>query len=276
MDFGIFPFGSPNTQRPIRRCKGAAQLFLLAVYPSALHVRWQRPSSQGQEQGGVRSLAIDVEPEVLWDGRCPAAADLIREWSVRVGFRADWGQITAAAENGSSGMQLIEKVLDPLCVSADDVAMSDCVNHYFLKYRASAAQGRQQGDAIAQEYAPFAARLGLPACTLPTRPDQRQLIARALQDHRTRLLTELSEISAPRLVTVGEEARRVILGLVDTQRDDPPYRSLKASDPSYGQPGSARIDGRSMEWIALVHPNQNAEHWRAANQRWRDQLSTRR
>jgi hypothetical protein len=90
--------------------------------------------------------------------------------------------------------------------------MSDCVNHYFLKYRASPSQPRQQGDAIAQEYEPVAPELGLPACTLPARPEQEQLVAMALRDHRARLLRELSDIQAPRLVTVGEEARQVVMG----------------------------------------------------------------
>lgn len=62
---GTFPFGRPATARPPRPAvDGSARVFVLGVYPSALHIRWARPDVKVH----VQSLAVDDEPEVFWDG----------------------------------------------------------------------------------------------------------------------------------------------------------------------------------------------------------------
>lgn len=65
-----FPFGRPSTPRAPRIPVGQAGLFILGVYPSALHVRWELPewARRGLGIGTVAALAVDDEPSVFWDG----------------------------------------------------------------------------------------------------------------------------------------------------------------------------------------------------------------
>ena len=74
----VFPFGRPATRRPPRRPDVPADLLVLGVYPSALHVRWRRPDGLT-----IGALAIDDEPEVFWNGA--DAALHIERWRSEVG-----------------------------------------------------------------------------------------------------------------------------------------------------------------------------------------------
>jgi hypothetical protein len=66
-----FPFGRPATRRPPRTpVDRTADLVVLGVYPSALHIRWTLPD----RSASVSALAVDDEPTVF---RLPA--DLFRE-----------------------------------------------------------------------------------------------------------------------------------------------------------------------------------------------------
>lgn len=66
---GAFPFGRPNTDRPMRTAgrQTAAAATIVGVYPSAWHVTWRAPSylHASGRTGGVRALAVDVEPTVF-------------------------------------------------------------------------------------------------------------------------------------------------------------------------------------------------------------------
>jgi hypothetical protein len=64
-----FPFGRPSTRRPPREPSGPADLLVLGVYPSALHVRWTTPDGLHT----VGALAVDDEPTVR-----PSAPELVR------------------------------------------------------------------------------------------------------------------------------------------------------------------------------------------------------
>ena len=106
-----FPFGQSATRRPPRRPAGPAELFVLGVYPSALHVRWRRPDAVT-----IGALAVDDEPTVFWDGA--DARQRIDHWGTAVNWCDDWGTISPAGGNGSSGRIVVNEVLAPLCVPA--------------------------------------------------------------------------------------------------------------------------------------------------------------
>ena len=65
--FGTFPFGRPNTPRPMRMSSSVhAKVVVVGVYPSAFHVKWTAPQRLGG--GKIAAMAVDVEPVVFWDG----------------------------------------------------------------------------------------------------------------------------------------------------------------------------------------------------------------
>jgi hypothetical protein len=83
--FGTFPFGRPNTPRPARTA-GRAAATVIGVYPSAFHVEWRAPAHlvAGGRSGRVRALAVDVEPEVFWEG--DGFDERLQAWKTAVGF----------------------------------------------------------------------------------------------------------------------------------------------------------------------------------------------
>ena len=270
----IFPFGQPSTRRPSRRPSGHASLFVLGVYPSALHVRWVPPQWAQDELGvgPVGALAVDDEPTVLWDGADAEAR--VERWREAVGFRqgdgrAEFGHV-APAGNGTSGRSVSRRILAPLDATAKDTWFTDVVDRYFAK---SGGSRRQQADAIAAEYAPFAIRAKRPKAHLPPRPSENELVDIAVERHATRLRRELAEAAAPVIVSLGEEARRVLAALAD-ECGGPPTgrldarRLVGANASHYGEPGTVRIAGHSMTWHALVHPGQRSTSWRALHDDW--------
>lgn len=253
---GRFPFGRPSTERPPRRPRGAARAFVLGVYPSALHVRWACGESF------VQSLAIDVEPTVFWDGA--DAIERVAAWKEAVGFRAEWGTV-ASAGNGTSGDGLNTEILEPLGISPGDVWFSDLVPWFFIKK--GSITRRAQFEAIRDEYAPFAARVGLPAANLPLRLTAPSLCRYSIEQRADHLRRELLESDARVLVTLGEEPRYVVERIADSVGGRV-TRPLKATMTDYEQAGALEVDGREIEWWALKHPGQRDPEWRATHRRW--------
>lgn len=104
-----FPFGSPSTPRPPRRPTEPTELFVLGVYPSALHVHWTPPTWANELQGvkAIGALAVADEPTVFWDGITPAPDDLVAAWKQQVAFKegdgpGQWGHVRQAG-NGTPG-----------------------------------------------------------------------------------------------------------------------------------------------------------------------------
>ena len=207
----VFPFGRPSTPRGPRTPSGQAGLFVLGVYPSALHVRWEPPAWARRDLGisAVAALAVDDEPSVFWDGA--DAVDRVSEWRADVGFlegdeEGRWGRVRPAG-NGTSGRSVVEGVLSPLGIESESTWFSDAVDLFFIK-RAGGGRQRQQADAIAEDYEPFARATGLPSASLPLRPTVADLVDLAVSGHRERLRTELVRSRSPLVVTLGEEVER--------------------------------------------------------------------
>ena len=270
-----FPFGKPSTARPPRTPSGSAELFVLGVYPSALHVRWSPP---GWEQsrlgvGPIGALAVDDEPTVFWDGA--DAQDRIEQWRADVGFRegdanGTWGHVRAAG-NGTSGRSVAERVLAPLGMAAEATWFSDVVDRFFVK--SGNARRREQADAINADYAPFAVEAGLPEARLPSRPGTEELIQLGLAEHSQRLREELTQARAPVVVTLGEEARRVLQGIADSA-GGPPALPLEGrrltgdAGATYGEAGTVTLGDIDAQWYALVHPGQRSPVWTGLHDAW--------
>lgn len=248
---GRFPFGMPATRRPPRGRENGADLFVLGVYPSALHVRWTRPDGEV-----VGALAVDDEPEVFWDG---ADADKrIATWQEAVGWSNEWGKIGAAGGNGSSGRSVVENVLVPLGVSPDRTWFTDCLPTYFVK----AGKG-SQGERIRSVYDEFAAsHAALRPADLPKRPAPSVLVERAIRNEGAGLLGEIRRSGAARIVTLGQEAADVLAEIAELDRVQ------LDCGASYGTARPLAVDHQSFDWIPLTHPGNRTSRWVERHARW--------
>lgn len=249
----------------------------MGVYPSALHIRWTPPDWASSELGvgTIAAVAVDDEPTVFWDGGDARAR--IQLWREAVGFRqgdvdGDWGKVVAAG-NGTSGRSVAKRVVRHLDADAEDCWFSDVVDQFFVK--SGGTKRREQADAIADDYTPFAQAVGLPVASLPARPPAHDLIELALSRHRHRLRAELEEANAPVVVTLGEEARRVLQGIADDS-DGPATLPLErgrisTSPSTYGAPGRVVVGTTDAQWYALVHPGQRQEPCTGWHDAWIEQ-----
>ena len=266
-----FPFGDLSTPRSPRRPQGECKAFVIGVYPSAIHVRWDLPSLASAKYGrSVAALAVADEPTVFWDGAGEAA--LVAAWKQRVGFRegdaaGEWGHVRGVG-NGTSGRPVIDNVLKALGIDAADTWFTDAINEFFVK-RAGALH-RQQGDVLDAVYAPFAAEFGLPTANLPARPTPAALVALSKVDHRDRLRGEFVEAESPVVITLGEEARRVLVGIADSATGVPlaPLAQATMHESSYGEAGRVVIGDTSALWYALAHPGNRDSYWRGLHAAW--------
>jgi hypothetical protein len=266
---GTFPFGRPSTLRPPRRSRAAADAFVMGVYPSALHIQWRLPewarARFGWECRSVGALAVDVEPEVFWDGL--NQDDLVTRWKRQVGWAEGdetgcFGSCTAA-NNGSSGRAVAENVLKPMGITAQDTWFTDCIPWFFIK---SSTSRPQQAEVIQRVYEPVARELGLGFARLPARPNPEDLVDITLREEGARLKTEIAESRTSLLVTLGEEPRRVMCSLAEDVGGSP--RAALKVGPEYGRRGWLRVDGRRTDWYALTHPGNRSSQWAEARDGW--------
>ena len=267
-----FPFGAPSTPRPPREpITGPARVAVVGVYPSALHVRWTLPTWAVERldvASHVTALAIDVEPVVFWDGRDPAAADLVSRWKAAVGFEEGdddgYHGHAVGAMNGMSGVAVGERVLAPLGIDPSETFFTDLVPRFFLKR--SGGSGSAQANRIDDTYTPFARAAELPAASLPNRPTPARLVQLTVTEAASRLRGEIAGAGADLLVTLGEEARWAVAILAD-DAGGPPTSQLRCND-SYGLPGRLRIDDYRARWVALTHPGNRTNAWRGVHDAW--------
>ena len=251
---GRFPFGCPSTRRPPRMPEGQpAELAVLGVYPSALHVRWALPDKSAT----VGALAVDDEPTVFWDGA--DAAERIAAWKAAVNWSDEWGSVGAAGGNGSSGRHVVEHVLKPLGVAPSAVYFTDCLPTYFVKDGAGS-----QAERIRMVYQPFAVQAGLHAADLPPRPRTQELVRRSIVEEGDVLVGQLAESRAPRIVTLGQEAADVFSRITDAES------VALRPDAGYGKPRSVIVAGAQWEWIPLTHPGNRTPAWARRHAVWMD------
>lgn len=243
---------------------GRAEVLVLGVYPSALHIRWTRPR-QTDARPTIASLAVDVEPVVFWDGVTPSPEALLVDWVREVGFDERWGN-ASVGHNGSSGAGLRDDYLSPLGVELVDVAYTDLIPWFFVK----TGKG-SQGDAIAGRYEPWAAEAGAPASSLPRRPSPSTLVGLAASEvRRSGLRREILDLRPSAIVTLGQEAIDGLRAVAD--RTDGGQAVLRPT-ADYGNPGSVEVDAHTFTVVPVVHPGflrqrSPGDPWREAHNRW--------
>ena len=263
--WGLFPFGRPNTVRPARPATRPAKAIVVGVYPSAWHVTWTRPAFAADrgDTGGVRALAVDVEPTVFWDGAVDDFSSRLEAWIDLVGFVAgdepgQHGHVArkSPSANGSSGGKVVRRYLQPMGLEDGDAAFTDVCPVFHVKSagRARTPRKREQGDAIRDEYDAVAPLLGKLACTLPRRIPPARMPTVATENFRQRIANDLIENTAPIVVTLGEEVWATLLKLPELQPRSPVVEFSELYGDRYGETGSLTIAGRTATWLPLVHP----------------------
>ncbi len=220
---------------------GQRQLFILGAYPSAFHVSWRPPSTNGLSQ--IKAIAVDNEPEPFWTGA--DEADRLATWKNAVAFdHARFGDVGLPGFlNGSSGRWVEEQILCPLDTSRADTWITDCLDVYCCS------------DDLRQRLADTYNRVaGLPPWGLPEHPSEDEIVRKALADHTERLRNELTTARPDRIVTLGNAALRVFARLVGHTDENNAPRQLSADSNVYGKPIATRVDGRPVEWLPLAHP----------------------
>jgi hypothetical protein len=259
-DDGLFPFGQPNSVRPLRHAAtGPAQVLLIGVYPSAFHVRWTAPKRLG---GGVAGgLPVDVEPVVFWAGDDDGGAARLARWKETVGFLdgdgpGAHGKVTALS-GGPMGKVLAARYLACLDLTADDCAFTDVHPVYLVHRNGRTGEGRGGGDAIDQEYNDHVAELGKQPSHIPTRRTSVPDFVRAASTRfRPRIVADVEEANAPVVVTLGDEAMQVLLTIDELEPNAPASTlpELKAAG-LYGSSCELTVNDRRVRWMPLAHPN---------------------
>lgn len=247
---GVFPFGQPVVT-VAQRDRNPRPVFVLGVYGSAVHAQWLDPDGNQR----VKALAVASEPEPFWRGE--NAAEIV----ARIQMPATAGVLVAAEKrfNGASGRALDELILAPLGLRRALTWLCDLVPH-------SCANPRQLA-AIAQEYTPLAAQLGLPPASVPPVP------ATFADSHRAQAIAaELAESTASLLILLGDDPIRHFLHFYDRRHGR--LGDFGRSVDSYGQLHRVSIDGRRIQVLPLAHPRQIARlgqastRWHELHQAW--------
>lgn len=238
-----FAFGKPLL--PVKvRSRGRRRVFVIGVYPSALHARWVAPDRKTIS----RAIAIDNEPEPFWKGE--DAAERISQINVSIPRAAGNLIEPGSAFNGPSGIALDRSYLGPMGFMRRDCWITDLQNVYL----ANAGQ-------IAVINGPYARMMhvGLPAASLPER---KGTLASLPEERMQELRSEFEESESELVITLGNEPIKVLkLGA-----------SLRQED--YGTRRSVRLFDRQVDHLPLVHPRQSgglgshSASWRTVHARW--------
>ena len=259
---GTFPFGQPvRGRRPV--ISESRPLFILGAYPSALHVKWEPPYA-GR---AIKAMAIDNEPDFFWDGHDPDEKKAIAAWAEAVGYRSPWGRIEPARRfNGSSGLWVNRNILEPMDFSRKMVWLSDCLDAYRCSERLA--------DALRDKYNPLATQHGWKIADLEPHPNEREIVAEALAQHRDRLVAEITSAIPEIVVTLGNAALRVFRRLISASSECPTKLSSQSNE--YGRRSRVRlITGHAVDWIPLAHPAAPPSY-QTAHREWAERIRKKR
>ena len=231
-----FPFGQPVValrQPPL----SDAAVFVLGVYPSAVHARWLYPD------GGVRvvALAVASEPELFWRGE--NAAEIISAISVPAGA----GRLEPAGLglNGSYGLALDKHYLAPLGLTRRLAWLC----HLLPESRLHSGQAA----AIEERYASVACAHRLPAATVPPMP------SRYASDERVEeIAAEFIASGATTLLTLGDAPLKEFVARLGLHRNTS-LAAFGKTPGDYGKRHSVTLRGKRFELLPLVHLREAAQ-----------------
>ena len=233
-----FPFGQPV--QPVSCGQpGNRDCLVIGSTPSSLCMRWRVPGGKL-----VQGFAIDNEPSPFWDGHDQDA--LLKIWKQTVCWQPTWGDVGPTRQNGHHGQWLNQQVLIPLGVSRDRV----CATTLIDTFHANEATRHR----IDEHYRPFIDRLGLRPCALANQLSNSDLTREAVTTQRDRLLALMQSAAVQTMVTLGTASYKVVLELLGPAAAQVPT-SLLGDGPTYGQPQTIILNGRSLRWYAFVSPS---------------------
>jgi hypothetical protein len=215
---GIFPFGE-EVRKVEQKDRTPKQVFILGVYASAVHARWENADGKTV----VQALAVASEPYIFWRG--DRADEIIQKIQIPPAL----GNLVPAAKqfNGPSGIALDDLIIKPLGINREDTWLCDLVPH--------SCMNPAQKKTIEKNYLPLVDKFDLPLPTLPPVPGK-------LTDQVSRkgILDEIEESQAKVLVLLGDKPIQWFLKYyVDTW--------IRLSDfPQYGQLHPVEIKGRNI------------------------------
>jgi hypothetical protein len=240
-----FPFGrAVKPVVPVAR--GHRRVFVLGVYPSAVHAAWTEPDGSRWP-----ALAIDNEPEPFWTG--VGAEELVGAVAREVPKEVGHLEPAAHEHNGASGIALDELYLRRL--GPDGMDRRDCwITDIVQSYLANEGQLAR----IAASYEKWVEAGLVPPANLARRHG---LLSTLPPGREESLRSELEEASPDLVVTLGAEPLRC-LGLGGLDRT------------TYGSVSDASILGLRVRLLPLVHPRQagrlgkSSPEWEAVHREW--------
>ena len=112
-----YPFGE-TVKRVVQQDRTPKKVFVLGVYASAVHARWQK--------GGKTicpALAVASEPRIFWDGNLEEAKEIISK--IAIPKEAGTLEPAGAHLNGPSAKVLDEHILGALGYTRADAWLCD-------------------------------------------------------------------------------------------------------------------------------------------------------
>ena len=254
----IFPFG--KELRPlVQEDRTPKKIFILGVYASAVHARWQK-------DGKVicQALAVASEPRIFWDGNTEEAKAIIES----IPLPESLGTLTPAGKqlNGPSAKVLDEQILAPLGFTRKDAWLCDLLPETRLN--------PSQVKALKEKYEPLMDAYGLPAVTIPKRPQRF-----CDQQRCAEITAEVIESNAETLVLLGDIPISQYLNRVA----DVDFTTLGeyTARYGYGMKAEAVIGGKKINILPLAHPRQigalgaHSEKWCEMHRQWIENLKSK-
>lgn len=249
-----FPFG--QELRPlVQEDRTPKKVFVLGVYASAVHARWQKDG-----ETICQALAVASEPEIFWDGNLLETHLILNA----IDMPEELGRLVPASRqlNGPSARVLEENILSPLGYARKDAWLCDCLPETRLN--------PGQVKAVREKYEPLVKKYHLNPVTIPERPRSFCDAARSKE-----ITAELMESEAELLILLGD----IPIGQYLRRAADVPYATLGEYVELYGY-GTATevtIQGKTLKVLPLAHPRQigglgaHSEKWFDAHKEWEKQ-----
>ncbi len=237
-----FPFGR-YVKPVLPTASGRRRVFVLGVYPSAIHAKWRDP------KGNLwPALAVDNEPEPFWTGE--DAKERVTAIAKDVPTEAGYLEPADRQHNGASGVVVDNLYLKPLEIGREECWITDLVQSYL------ANDG--QFNRISKSYAPLVDEGIVPAAKLRRRVGK---VTNLPDDRKESLRREFEEASPELVITLGNEPLQCL--------------ALDPLDPSsYGTEREVPVLGSRVRLLALVHPRQSgalgqsSPKWTSAHREW--------
>lgn len=247
-----FPFGE-QLHPVVQEDKSPKKAFVLGVYASAVHARWEKNG-----QVICPALAVASEPRIFWDGNLSEAKSIIE----KINIPSECGSLKPSDSrfNGPSAKILDKNILAPLGLNRQDVWLCDLLPEARLN--------SNQINRILKSYDPLKAQYGLNEVTVPPRPkDGEDSFCNA--ERAKEVTKELLASQANLLILLGDIPFKKYLTRVGENLSLGNSLDEYARQYGYGHVSQVLIDGKCFSLLPLAHPRQIGGLG-SYNQKWRD------